>query len=336
MRLLRALVPLLALIGWLNAVPAQAGFFVGISVATPPPPLPVYVQPPCPVAGYIWTPGYWAYDDAFNDYYWVPGTWVHGPTVGYLWTPGYWGWDQGLYVWRGGYWGPRVGFYGGINYGFGYIGEGYHGGYWNHDTFVYNTAVTNVNTTIIHNTYNKTVVVNKSAAKAVSYQGGPGGTTAHPTAEQKAAANEHHVPLTQQQTQHEHTAGANRDLRASVNHGSPAITATNHVALTGSQLMASHALLHGASHAKLVNHAALTHTPSDLAAHNNPALTAHNGRPLPLSRASGLSDAGRSHQVPRRYYSANVGYKTFHPHAPAASHAASSTGKKVLTDHPLR
>ena len=25
-----------------------------------------------------------------------------------------------------------IGYYGGINYGYGYIGEGYHGGYWNH------------------------------------------------------------------------------------------------------------------------------------------------------------------------------------------------------------
>ena len=26
--------------------------------------------------GYIWTPGYWAYDYDYQDYYWVPGTWV--------------------------------------------------------------------------------------------------------------------------------------------------------------------------------------------------------------------------------------------------------------------
>jgi hypothetical protein len=62
-----------------------------------------------------------------------------------LWTPGYWAWrDDGVYVWRSGYWGPRVGFYGGVNYGYGYTGSGYYGGYWSGRVFTYNTAVTNV------------------------------------------------------------------------------------------------------------------------------------------------------------------------------------------------
>jgi WXXGXW repeat (2 copies) len=37
---------------------------VGISVHVAPPALPVYVQPPCPTPGYLWTPGYWAYGPA--------------------------------------------------------------------------------------------------------------------------------------------------------------------------------------------------------------------------------------------------------------------------------
>jgi WXXGXW repeat (2 copies) len=65
---------------------------VGIAVAFAPPDLPVYEQPICPEEGYIWTPGYWAYDPDFGDYYWVPGTWVLAPEVGFLWTPGYWAW----------------------------------------------------------------------------------------------------------------------------------------------------------------------------------------------------------------------------------------------------
>ena len=81
---------------------AQIGF--GISVGFAPPPLPVYEQPICPGDGYIWTPGYWAYDYDDEDYYWVPGTWVIAPRIGYLWTPGYWGWGGGGYVWHGGYW----------------------------------------------------------------------------------------------------------------------------------------------------------------------------------------------------------------------------------------
>ena len=121
-----------------------------------PPELPVYEQPICPGDGYLWTPGYWAYGD--DDYYWVPGTWVLAPEVGFLWTPGYWGWGDGGYVFYDGYWGPQVGFYGGINYGFGYFGHGYEGGRWDHDHFFYNRSVTNVNVTVIHNVYNTTVV----------------------------------------------------------------------------------------------------------------------------------------------------------------------------------
>jgi WXXGXW repeat (2 copies) len=56
----------------------------------PPPPLPVYDQPPIPGPGYLWTPGYWDWSDDADDYYWVPGTWVEPPEPGYLWTPGYW------------------------------------------------------------------------------------------------------------------------------------------------------------------------------------------------------------------------------------------------------
>jgi hypothetical protein len=39
---------------------AQIG--IGISVGSAPPPLPVYEQTICPGDGYIWTPGYWAWD----------------------------------------------------------------------------------------------------------------------------------------------------------------------------------------------------------------------------------------------------------------------------------
>ena len=66
---------------------AQIG--VGIVVNFAPPPLPVYEQPLCPGEGYLWTPGFWAYGDDFDDYYWVPGTWVLAPEIGFLWTPGY-------------------------------------------------------------------------------------------------------------------------------------------------------------------------------------------------------------------------------------------------------
>jgi hypothetical protein len=103
----------------LGITPSLSAQIVSITIA--PPPLVVYEQPPCPEDGYFWIPGYWAYGD--DDYYWVPGVWVAAPEPGFLWTPGYWGFAGGGYVWHTGYWGPRIGFYGGINYGFGYYGS---------------------------------------------------------------------------------------------------------------------------------------------------------------------------------------------------------------------
>jgi len=75
--------------------------------------------------------------------------------------------------------GPTVGFYGGINYGFGYGGVGFSGGYWNNGAFSYNTAVTNLSNTHIGNTYNAPVTINRTTnvTRNVSYNGGQGGTT---------------------------------------------------------------------------------------------------------------------------------------------------------------
>ena len=200
-----------------------AGISIGLSIAVAPPVLPVYVQPPLPGPNYIWAPGYWAYGE--DDYYWVPGTWVLAPSPGLLWTPGYWGWREGFYVWNAGYWGPHIGYYGGINYGCGYVGVGYAGGYWNHGAFFYNTAVTHVNTTVVTNVYNKTVI-NNTTVNNVSFNGGNGGIKAQPTAQEMAWSKEPHTAPTTLQTQHEHAASTNRALYASVNHGTPAIAAT--------------------------------------------------------------------------------------------------------------
>ena len=128
----------------LTAVPAlaqDAACAPVNAVETAPPPLPVYDQPPVPGPGYIWSPGVWSWDEDRGDYYWVPGTWVEPPRVGLLWTPGYWGGFAGGYIFHPGYWGERVGFYGGINYGFGYFGVGYEGGYWQGRHFFYNREV---------------------------------------------------------------------------------------------------------------------------------------------------------------------------------------------------
>src|SRR5271166_2608652 len=202
---------------------AQIG--IGVVVSFGPPPLPVYAQPLCPGDGYIWTPGYWAYDPGFGDYYWVPGTWVLAPQIGFLWTPGWWGWGGEGFIFHEGFWGPQVGFYGGINYGFGYFGQGYQGGRWDNGRFFYNRSVNNVNVTNIHNVYN-TTVINNTTVNRVSYNGGNGGITARPTSQEEAAAHERHMPPVAAQSQHVQTARANEQLRASVNHGKPPIAAT--------------------------------------------------------------------------------------------------------------
>ena len=112
MRINTLIVALCALLGFGGAA-EKADAQIVLSVAVAPPPLPVYDQPPIPGPGYIWTPGYWAWNEDIGEYYWVPGAWVLPPRVGLLWTPGYWGWSGGAYVWNAGYWGPTVGFYGG-------------------------------------------------------------------------------------------------------------------------------------------------------------------------------------------------------------------------------
>jgi len=225
-------VRLLAFALLLSAIPillssqsaAQFAVGVDISVRIEPPALPVYEQPICPREGLMWTPGYWAWDDD-DGYYWVPGTWVEVPEPGLLWTPGYWGWNDGVYAWNGGYWGPHVGFYGGVNYGFGYGGVGFGGGEWRGGSFFYNTAVVHVNTVSITNVYvNKTVIVNNESH--VAFNGGQGGVQARPTAQEEQFAHETHTPPVAAQVQHAHAASQNKALFASNNHGRPAVAAT--------------------------------------------------------------------------------------------------------------
>ena len=210
----------------LLAVPSASFGSIFISIRIGPPPLPVYAQPACPAPGYLWTPGYWAYGPM--GYYWVPGVWVRPPVVGVLWTPGYWGFAGGVYAWHPGYWGPHVGFYGGINYGFGYIGVGFVGGYWSGRAFYYNHAVTNVNIMNVHNVYVDRTVINREAAynTRASFNG-PGGVLARPTDQERAAMRERHIAMTANQFAHERTASYDRSGFASVNHGRLGATAMN-------------------------------------------------------------------------------------------------------------
>jgi hypothetical protein len=142
-----------------------------------------------------------------------------------LWTPGYWGFVGGAYIFHAGYWGPHVGFYGGVNYGYGYVGTGFVGGRWAGNSFAYNRTVNNVNVTNVHNTYNETVINNVTINK-VSYNGGAGGVAAAPTPQERAAAQESHVAATSMQRQHVQEAVRNPALAARANGGHPAIAAT--------------------------------------------------------------------------------------------------------------
>ena len=212
---------LLAATGALTG-PAQAQ--ISLSIVVAPPALPIYAQPAMPGDGYLWTPGYWSWSAGDGDYYWVPGTLVSAPFVGALWTPGYWGSAEGGYVWHGGYWGSHIGYYGGINYGYGYVGVGYQGGYWNNGAFSYNRSANNVGNVHVHNVYNTRI--ENTTVNRVSFNGGVGGIRLQPTKSEESIANMPHNGQTPMQLQHEQASRNNPDLRASVNHGMPRIAAT--------------------------------------------------------------------------------------------------------------
>jgi hypothetical protein len=194
---------------------------VGVAITIAPPELPVYEQPLCPGDGYLWTPGYWGWGDA--GYYWVPDAWVLPPEVGFLWTPGYWGWGGNGFLFNEGYWGASIGFYGGIDYGFGYFGHGYEGGRWESGRFFYNTSLNRVDVNVIHNVYNTRV---NETANRVSYNGGKGGINARATSEEEAAAHSRHVGPVAAQTQGALAARNNPRQRFSANHGAPPATAS--------------------------------------------------------------------------------------------------------------
>lgn len=217
-KFLRCMLPALALTFLATAAPSQ----ISITVTTAPPPLPVYEQPPCPEEGWMWSPGYWAWDD--DGYYWVPGEWVPAPFTGALWTPPWWGWDNGRYLFHQGYWGNEVGYYGGIDYGYGYMGEGFSGGEWRDGRFAYNTAVMRVNPTVIHNTYvNETIVRERTIPneRHIAYNGGPNGIRHDPSPIERRAMTVRHTSLTPVQQEQIQAARSDRSSYAKMNGGRP-------------------------------------------------------------------------------------------------------------------
>ena len=206
-----------------------------------PPPLPVFVQPPCPAPNLIWTPGYWHF--GLMGFFWVPGAWVPAPYTGALWTPGYWGWAGGQYSFHQGYWGPHIGFYGGVNYGGGFMGIGFAGGSWNGGVFAYNTAVVNVNRTVVTNTFVNTTIVEQTTIvnhNNVSFNGGANGIQHQATPDEQIAAHDQHTAPTTFQQQHVAAAKADPSNSFKNNGGHPTkvaetkpLAAENHPAPTG-------------------------------------------------------------------------------------------------------
>jgi hypothetical protein len=191
----------------------------------PPPALPDYTQPPAPAPDYMWTPGYWAY--APVGYYWVPGVWVAAPWPGALWTPGYWYFYRGRYCFHHGYWGRYVGFYGGVNYGFGYPGYGFWGGFWNGPHFWYNRSVTHVDPGRVYNVYTRTVMVNRDYVNntRIAYTGGPHGLRVQPRPAEIAARTQPRLAPMQSQIALRQQAEQNRAQFYNANRGRPAIIA---------------------------------------------------------------------------------------------------------------
>jgi len=185
-------------------------------ITEPPPPLQEYEQPPIPAEGYIWTPGFWQYGR--SGYYWVPGVWVEPPSVGLLWTPGYWAFSGGYYRWNAPYWGASVGYYGGINYGYGYFGLGYEGGRWDGGRFHYNQSVNNFGGRRVTNYYNAPIQ-HRGDGGRTSFNGGNGGVRAQPSPGQTGPGPDQRRPPTAAQSQHFNSAQGNTGFQPRSNPG---------------------------------------------------------------------------------------------------------------------
>ena len=134
----------------------------------------------------------------------------------------------GFYAWHPGYWGPHVGFYGGVNYGFGYGGIGFYGGEWRGGAFAYNSAVANFGGVHVTNVYVDRTIVERNTIvnqNHVSFNGGTGIST-RPSPMEMQAEHENHFQPTANQMQHETFAGQDRSQLASINHGTPGTPAS--------------------------------------------------------------------------------------------------------------
>jgi hypothetical protein len=213
----------LALLLFLFPLRSFAGTIVSVSMM--PPPLPAYDQPPCPDQNLVWVPGYWAWSQR---YYWIPGAWVEPPFAGAMWTPGHWNWSHHpftLYTWHSGYWSYHVGYYGGVNYGYGYGGLGYSGGVWHGSLFAYNLEIVRVDNRWVRETFRDPGLVERGYIDRnnhSSFNGGPGGVAYQISPEEQAVEHEHHWEPTAFQLQYEAGFRDDQTYWYETNHGQPA------------------------------------------------------------------------------------------------------------------
>lgn len=79
----------------------RVGASIGITVA---PPAPRHERMPPPRHGYLWTPGYWAWNPHLRRHVWVGGRWLRA-RPGYRYMPPHWNpGTRGHWHFRGGYW----------------------------------------------------------------------------------------------------------------------------------------------------------------------------------------------------------------------------------------
>jgi hypothetical protein len=200
----------------------------------PPPDLFDYDQPFAPGPYFLWIPGYWSHNRL--GFFWVPGLWTRAPFIGALWTPPYWNFSGGAYRFHSGYWGAHIGYYGGVNYGFGYIGAGFFGGYWRGKEFFYNAAVTRVPATI-STVYRHTPIYHGGVSVRTSYNGGPSGLQARPLRSEIAAAHEPRLPemrsqvMLRRQFSHMSVVASNRNQGHPVTAAIAPRTAINHAGI---------------------------------------------------------------------------------------------------------
>jgi hypothetical protein len=310
---------LLALL--LSVIPASSYAGVFISVGFAPPALPVYEQPICPEPGLMWTPGYWSY--GADGYFWVPGAWVPAPYVGALWTPGYWGWFGGHYRFNDGYWGPHIGYYGGVNYGFGYGGIGFAGGLWRGGVFSYNTAVMHVGVGggWGGHVYEDHAVVERGFVARdshVAFSGGPGGIHHEASAEERVAEHDQHRGPSEVQQHHAEAARADKTSYAKNNGGHPANAAVAHP-LGSSKGAESHAAAaHGTeSHGATASHGSEART----------ATTSHAATPSHTTQAHTVTPAHTNTAPTHAQGGSGAGKAPMRNSTPAASHP-------VATSHP--